>query len=91
MKKLKHSVKPKLTHDEIVILRNIDPRYQYITRDENGILYVHDSKPIKYDDQWYNDERFFNNMIVFDHLFQFIKWEDDEPYLISVLLQEDDK
>ena len=34
---------PRLTNDEIAILRNIDKKYKWIARDKNGILYIYDS------------------------------------------------
>lgn len=83
-----------LTDDEITILRNIDKRFKYITRDEDNRLFIYKEKPYKNDIHWssndINDD--FLDFYMFDNLFQFIKWEDDEPYLIEDLLkeQEDD-
>ena len=70
---------PKLTEDEKVILRNLPKEYKWIARDENGCLYVYASKPKKGITIWEGDGL---PMIPFDHLFEFIKWEDEEPYLI---------
>lgn len=78
--------KPKLTEDEKAILRNLPKEYKWIARDIDGCLYVYASKPKKGITMWESDGL---PMIPFDHLFQFIQWEDDEPYLIEDLLGEE--
>ena len=81
----------KLTEDEKVILRNIDKRYRWIARDENGELMVYSTRPLKdrhITKKWrviLTDE--YELMHIFNHLFQFIKWEDEKPYLIEDLLE----
>ena len=80
--------KPKPTYDEKIILRNLPKEYKWIARDKNGCLYVYASKPEKVITIW---EGSGLPMIPFDHLFQFIKWEDDEPYLIEELLEGEEK
>lgn len=82
--------KPKLTGAEKVILRNIDEEFKYIARDNNGLLYIYKNKPDKtYDLCWGNGR---GTCFGFKHLFKFINWTDEEPYLIEDLLkeQEDD-
>ena len=78
----------KLTEDEKVILRNIDNRNKWIARDGDGSLFVYCSKPIKKESSWVS-EMFLDwcDIWIFKHLFQFIKWEDEEPYLIEDLLK----
>lgn len=75
-----------LTADERVILRNLDKKYKWIARDENGELYIYIGEPFKDYDLWRNgvDSCYF---LLFNHLFQFIKWEDKEPYNIEELLK----
>ena len=82
--------KPVLTDDEKVILRNIDKEFKYIARDEDGDLNVYIEKPEKsiakiIASYWRGTCKFFS---YYNHLFQFIKWEDKEPYLIEDLLHE---
>ena len=77
---------PKLTEDEKVILRNLPKDYKWIARDKNGCLYAYASKPKKGIIMWESDGL---PMIPFAHLFQFIKWEDEEPYSIEDLLGEE--
>ena len=74
---------PQLTEDEKVILRNLPKEYKWIARDENGCLYVYTSKPEKVITMWKGSGL---PMMPFSHLFQFIQWKDDEPYLIEELL-----
>ena len=77
----------KLTEDEKAILKVLlKEKYKWIARDKNGCLYVYASKPEKVITIW---EGSAFPMMPFNHLFQFIKWEDDEPYSIEELLGED--
>ena len=81
---------PRLTNDEIAILRNIDKKYKWIARDKNGILYIYDSVPEKRGNyKWSRDTLhvdILSNLSLFSHMFNFIKWTDDEPYVIVGLL-----
>ena len=82
--------KPKLSDDEKAILRNIDKSYKWIARDNDSMLFVFTRKPIKNDYYWKckdEDEDDECCVYLFDHLFQFIKWEDEEPYFIEDLLK----
>ena len=74
---------PKLTEDEKVILRNLPKKYKWIARDECTYMYLYTNKPVKRN-FWFDDYGAIR--FPFDHLFQFIKWEDDEAYSIEELL-----
>lgn len=76
----------KLTDDEKVILRNLDKCFKYIARDKDSGLCVYRTKPIKMCDKFWGDGD--GRDFCFDNLFQFIKWDDDEPYSIEELLKE---
>lgn len=78
----------KLTHDEFAILKSIDTEYKWIARDMNFCLYAYDKKPIKSNVEWNANYNYGNytGLIVFKHLFKFIKWEDEEPYNIQEIL-----
>ena len=85
---------PKLTEDEKVILRNLPKEYKYIARQKYGELAVYQSKPYKdnicgYWEYYENSMRKF--LSLYNHLFQFIKWEDEESYLIEDLLKGEEK
>lgn len=77
--------KPKLTEDEKAILRNLPKEYKWIAKDNNGPICVFIDKPEKIGYVWSSE--FFEVLSLFQHLFQFIKWEDDEPYSIEELLK----
>lgn len=81
--------KPQLTEDEKVILRNLPKEYKWIARDLSGMVYIYAQRPIKESCLWSGD--FGGLMLPFDHLFQFIKWEDEEPYSIDDLLNESEE
>ena len=79
---------PKLTEDEKVILRNLPKEYKWIARDSSGMVYIFIEKPENRQAIWYG---FGQPMIPFYHLFNFIKWEDEEPYSIEELLEGEEK
>ena len=76
----------KLTKTEKIILKNTDEKYKYIARDESGDLYVYEFRPYKaYDFRkgkkyWCYFDGIMCGLRAFNHLFQDIKWEDEEPY-----------
>ena len=78
--------KPQLNEDEKVILRSLPKDYKWIARDLSGMVYIFIERPEKGQAIWYGCGQ---PMIPFYHLFQFIKWEDEEPYLIEELLGEE--
>ena len=77
---------PKLTEDEKVILRSLPKEYKWIARDLSGMVYIFIERPEKGQAIWYGCGQ---PMIPFYHLFQFIQWEDEEPYSIEDLLGEE--
>src|SRR5699024_528173 len=70
---------PTITEDEKTILRNLPGKYEWIARDKNGRLCVYQGRPSKVVTAWgcTSGHRFFD---LFNHLFQMIHWEDDEPW-----------
>lgn len=79
-----------ITEDEKTILRNLPGKYEWIARDESGVLYIYHDKPKKNSFAWAVGfgSRCLN---LFDHLFKMVKWEDDEPWKIEDLLKLDVK
>lgn len=80
--------KPKLTKNEKELLNILDIEYKYIARDKNGILYVYMSKPFKFNPMWVvSDETNVQRVseYLFGKLFNFIKWDDEESWLIDDL------
>ena len=78
--------KPQLNEDEKVILRNLPKEYKWIARDLSGMVYIFIERPEKGQAIWYGCGQ---PMIPFYNLFQFIQWEDEEPYSIEKLLGEE--
>ena len=74
-----------MTEQEKVILQSIDPQFKYIARDKNGLLYLYDDEPTKEEKSWY-PESDYSDLCAFSHLFENVKWEDEEPTLIQDLL-----
>lgn len=85
----KMTQKSLLSEDERVILRNLDKKWKWIARDmEDNNLHIYTLEPTKVIDCWNvagldNYENFY----IYNHLFQFIKWNDKEPYNIEELLK----
>ena len=79
--------KPQLNEDEKAILRNLPKEYKWIARDECTYMYLYTNKPVKNACRGWNGDGFAR--FIFHNLFQFIKWEDEEPYSIEELLGEE--
>ena len=79
-----------LSEAERIILENIDKEYKWIARDECGDLVLHAIEPHKeyMCNTWINDEAEDDILSPFNNLFQFITWNDSEPYNITELLEE---
>ena len=76
--------KKQFTSDELCILRNIDKEYHWVARSscENTLL-IFAKKPVKNDlKSWstVGKNTLFN---AYNHLFQNIQWEDEEPVFID--------
>ena len=77
--------KPELSEVERVILENVDKKLKYITRDKNGELFIFEGKPYKCPNEW--AQNYAIEFEAFRHMFKMVKWEDNEPTLISDLLE----
>lgn len=82
----------RLTEAERVILENLPKEWKWIVREKNYDIYVYEDKPLKSGDYWHFKSgdywhSAFSEM-PFKHLFQFIKWSDEEPYEIEKLLEK---
>ena len=85
----------KINQEEYEMLKGLDDKWKWIARDEDRGLYVFTKKPVRkdgYSSYWRVAELEdpYTALGLFDeiHLFQFIQWEDDEPYNISELIEE---
>lgn len=92
--KSEHKEQIKLSDAERTILENMNEKFEWIARDMAGsFLYVYEEKPQRGDGSWESRQRSAtpHNFMAFDELFQFIKWEDTEPYNIEELLKNEDR
>lgn len=80
----------KLTRLEYDILEYLsdNTKHMYIVRDGNGNICLYDAEPKKSGngDWWVGRE--VHGMVMFDKLFQFIKWEDSTPTSINDVLKK---
>ena len=57
--------------------------YNFITRDKDNRLYGTSEKPKKYSITWVSSGAYIG---MFESIFKFVKWKDEEPYNIDDLL-----
>ncbi len=79
---LKDGLQQKFTQEEMTILLCLPKEYTWIARDENGEIYVFESKPNKKCTfgEWRTFEGLYEKLPLYKHLFQSVKWANDEPY-----------
>ena len=75
--------KKQFSQDTLNFFKCIDKRCKYIAKDKNGAICVYDSRPIKNEKWWDNDEWFYRLAAIKDSLFDEILWEDEEPVYID--------
>ena len=57
----------------------------WIARDSDNCICLYNEKPYKEDYEWKSDNNYETYRII-EKLFQFIKWEDKEPYSVEEML-----
>ena len=57
--------------------------YNFITRDKDNRLYGTSEKPKKYNTTWAGSGAYIG---MFESMFKFVKWEDEEPWNIDNIL-----
>ena len=90
LKIIKQKKKKEFNDDELCILRNIDKEYKWIARDKadkdeydkHGNLNIYFGKPKKSTKSWLPSD-IYCEFHGYNHLFQSIKWEDEEPVYID--------
>ena len=81
LKIIKLPKKKEFTDDELAIMRSLPKKYEYITKDRNGHIYLYTEKPVKFDEEW--TISCCRDFTIFNHVFNSIKWEDEEPVFID--------
>ena len=78
---------PKINKEEYQVLKELDDKWKWIARDElRNSVYVFYKKPNKYSTYWEDEDMIYEQ--IDENLFQFIKWEDEEPHNIAELIEE---
>lgn len=81
--------KPTITSREKKFLDALLPEWKYIARDSNTSLYIYPIKPTRLGERWMvkNDYYFYKIIIkdMYGNMFDFIKWDDEEPWSIDDL------
>lgn len=58
-------------------------KFNFIARDKDGGVFLYTKKPTKCDLMW---ESRGNHIRVFESMFNFVRWQDEEPYNIDKIL-----
>ena len=74
--------KKEFTDDELAIMRSLPKACVWIARDDNKAIYTFNNKPEKEDELWDNNG-VIKELDLFQHLFNSIQWEDEEPVFID--------
>lgn len=86
--KSEHKEPITLSEAERIILENINKEYKWIARDKDGELKIYNGeKPTKEQVDWHDVNLRYMYISFFNHLFQFITWNDEQPYNIEELLK----
>lgn len=78
----------KVSRGERIVLQMLDKTYKYLARDKIGNLYVYEEKPEKESeiDCWLGCRPL--NLVAFNHHFQFVQYDDEEPMLITDVINK---
>lgn len=81
-----------ISDDELVILKNIDKRYKFIARDNDGGLFAYKTEPIKRYTSWgLSNGNEYISLTAFKHLFKMVKNTDEKATSIYSLIEQNDK
>lgn len=80
-----YAEKPTITSREKKFLDMLLPECKYIARDESDKLYVYNDKPIRINCYSNNGTLDCISTNLFGNMFDFIRWEDKEPWSIEDL------
>ena len=89
LEELLSKTEPRLSEEEYKVLQELfDDGYNYITRDRDESLYAYEEYPYKNEYGGYWNDTDSRGKPIDCTNFKFIKWEDEEPTSIEVLLAE---
>ena len=75
--------KKQFTDDELAIMRSLPKLYEWIARDGSGRMFMYNVKPKRSDSYWEAQNTLWNSVVMFEHIFNSITWEDEEPVIID--------
>jgi hypothetical protein len=77
--------KKEFKDDELAIMRSLPKEYEWIARDKaTDIVCAYGSKPKKSEYKtWHSESSYYAILGIFNHLFNSIQWEDEEPVYID--------
>lgn len=75
--------KKEFTDDELAIMRSLPKEFEWIVRDKAGSVYIFEKKPSKSEYGCWADKSNYCILVIFNHLFSSIQWEDEEPVCID--------
>jgi hypothetical protein len=77
--------KKEFSDDELVIMRSLPKEYKWMARDKaTNIVCAYGSKPKKSEYKtWHSESSYYAILGIFNHLFNSIQWEDEEPIFID--------
>ena len=81
----------KINREEYEILKGLEDIWKWIARDNKGFntkLKVHTSRPGKMIDSHWSSGDIMLQLLERKSLFQFVQWEDSEPWNIQGLIEE---
>lgn len=75
--------KKEFTDDELGIMRSLLKKYEWVARDNDGELYIFRSYKPKKENGYWDNKGLFRKLALFNHIFNSIQWEDEEPVFID--------
>ena len=78
-----------VSRGERIVLQMLEKQYQWIARDYDDCLYVYEDKPRKKKSiNTWASKYGCCELSAFEHLFQFIQYENSEPWLIKDIINK---
>ena len=83
LKVIKLLKRKEFTDDELAIMRSLPKEFEWMARDNDNAIYIYGRKPEKECGGIWENKGKHKTLAIFNHIFQSIKWEDEEPVFID--------
>jgi hypothetical protein len=80
---IKLSKKKEFTDDELAIIRSLHKELKWIARDNTENVFCYEFKPIKVGGIWHREKGKYHILKAFNHIFEEITTEDEEPVFVD--------